>query len=129
MENSSYLVLKKIVLTRYILSNISANIVVTQSDLSLANEYNVGEIIVGNPLNMNGTAGPRSELCHEVADMIREKTPIEVKMWDERQTTVTAIGILNQTDTRGKKRKAVIDTVAATIILENYLAYRKNHKQ
>ena len=50
-------------------------------------------------------------------------------LWDERSTTVSAIGILNTTDTRGKKRKAVVDAVAATLILESYLAYRKNHPE
>ena len=50
-------------------------------------------------------------------------------MWDERSTTVSAIGYLNETNTRGKKRKAVVDRVAATIILESYLMYRKNHPE
>ena len=76
-------------------------------------------VVVGNPLNMNGTAGPRSELCHALADDLAEKLPCPVSMWDERSTTVT--------DVRGKKRKNTIDAVAATIILESYLAYRKNH--
>ncbi len=94
-----------------------------------AKELGAEEIVVGNPLNMNGTAGARSELCHEIADSLREMVDIPVVMWDERSTTVSAIGILNQTDVRGKKRKAVIDAVAATIILESYLAYRKNRKE
>ena len=94
----------------------------------LAKELGAEEIVVGNPLNMNGTAGPRSELCHSVADSLRELLDVPVVMWDERSTTVSAIGILNQTDVRGKKRKAVIDAVAATIILESYMAYRRNKK-
>ena len=101
---------------------------VIEKIIEAAKEQRVEEIVVGNPLNMNGTAGPRSELCHEVADAIREKSGLPVKMWDERSTTVSAIGILNQTDVRGKKRKAVIDAVAAVLILENYMAYRKNNK-
>ena len=52
-----------------------------------------------------------------------------MNLWDERLTTASAIGYLNMTDTRGKKRKAVVDAVAAVIILENYLAYRRNHPQ
>lgn len=95
---------------------------------ALAKEHEVGEIVVGNPLNMNGTAGPRSELAHALADDIRALVDVPVVMWDERSTTVSAIGILNQTDVRGKKRKAVIDSVAAVLILENYLNYRKNRK-
>ncbi len=84
-------------------------------------------IVVGNPLNMNGTAGPRSALCTEVAEKLRAMTDCPVRLWDERSTTVTATQILNTTNVRGKKRKNTIDAVAATIILESYLAYRKNH--
>lgn len=84
-------------------------------------------IVVGNPLNMNGTAGPRSTLCAEVAEKLRTMTDCPVRLWDERSTTVTATQILNTTNVRGKKRKNTIDAVAATIILESYLAYRKNH--
>lgn len=94
-----------------------------------AKELGAGEIVVGNPLNMNGTAGPRSELCHAIAEELRQKTDIPVVMWDERSTTVSAIGILNRTDVRGKKRKAVIDAVAAVLILESYMAYRKNKRK
>ena len=95
---------------------------------ALAAEHAVGEIVVGNPLNMNGTAGPRSEMCAALADELRERVTVPVTLWDERSTTVSAIGILNQADVRGKKRKAVIDSVAAVLILESYLAYRKNKK-
>ena len=86
-------------------------------------------VVVGNPLNMNGTAGPRSELCCALAGELAEKLPCPVRMWDERSTTVTATQYLNMTDVRGKKRKNTIDAVAATIILESYLAYRKNHPE
>ena len=61
--------------------------------------------------------------------MIRELVDVEVRMWDERSTTVTAHQFLNETNVRGKKRKAVVDTVAATIILESYLSYRSKHKE
>lgn len=95
--------------------------------LAQAAELGAERIVIGNPLNMNGTAGPRSALAHALADLLREQSGLPVLLWDERSTTVSAIGILNQTDVRGKKRKAVIDTVAAVLILESYLAYRKNH--
>lgn len=95
--------------------------------LAHATELRADEIVVGNPLNMNGSAGPRSELAHQLADALHEQSGLPVTLWDERSTTVSAIGILNQTDVRGKKRKAVIDAVAAVLILESYLAYRKNH--
>jgi len=94
-----------------------------------AKELRVGQVVVGNPLNMNGSAGPRSELCHALAADLAEQLPCPVKMWDERGTTVTATRYLNATDVRGKKRKNTIDAVAATIILESYLAYRKNHPE
>lgn len=86
-------------------------------------------VVVGHPINMNGTIGPRAEHCAQFACQLEEKLTVPVVLWDERSTTVSAIGYLNVTDTRGKKRKEVIDAVAATIILENYLAYRKNKKE
>ena len=85
--------------------------------------------MVGHPLNMDGSCGDRAKLCEESADKLRELVTVPVELWDERQTTVSAIGYLNETNTRGKKRKQVIDAVAATIILENYLAYRKNQRE
>lgn len=86
-------------------------------------------IVVGNPLNMNGSAGPRSELCKSFADKLKEQVDIPVVMWDERSTTVTAHQMMNDVNKRGKKRKAVIDAVAAAVILENYLAWRANHRE
>lgn len=86
-------------------------------------------IVVGNPINMNGTVGPRSEKCRLFADMLKEKTGLEVVMWDERSTTVTAIGIMNDLNKRGKKRKEALDATAAAVILEGYLAYRKNNSR
>ena len=91
-------------------------------------EYDVSEIIVGHPINMNGTLGPRAQLCEDFAENLGKLVDVPVKLWDERATTVTAHNILNMTDTRGKKRKNVVDAVAATVILESYLEYRKNHK-
>lgn len=84
-------------------------------------------VIVGNPINMNGTYGPRSEKCNLFAEKLRELVDVEVKMWDERSSTVSAIGIMNENNKRGKKRKETLDAVAAAVILESYLAYRKNH--
>ena len=93
-----------------------------------AREQNAGEIIVGLPINMNGTKGERAEKCEKFAELLRGLADVEVKMWDERSTTVTAHQYLNETNVRGKKRKAVVDTVAATIILESYLAFRRKQK-
>ena len=93
-----------------------------------AQEQGAQLVVVGHPLNMDGSKGPRAQLCEEFAEKLGELVSVPVVLWDERQTTVSAIGFLNETNTRGKKRKQVIDAVAATIILENYLAYRRNHK-
>ncbi len=82
-------------------------------------------IVVGLPVNMDGTQGERAQKCRDFAEKLTELTGIETVMWDERVTTVQAIGILNETNVRGKKRKEVIDTVAATLILESYMNYRK----
>ena len=85
-------------------------------------------IVVGLPINMNGTKGPRAEKCEEFAQMLRELVECPVEMWDERSTTVTAHNILNTTNVRGKARKAVVDTVAATIILEGFMNHRRKNK-
>ena len=98
-----------------------------QKTAEAARNARAEEIVVGHPLNMDGTAGDRAKKCEEFAEMLHELTGLPVKLWDERRTTVTAHQYLNDTNTRGKKRKAVVDAVAATIILEGYLGYRKNH--
>ena len=92
-------------------------------------EYDVGMVVVGHPLNMNGSEGPRAKLCQSFAEKLGELVEVPVQLWDERGTTVSAIGYLNETDTRGKKRKEVVDAVAATIILESFMNYRKNHPE
>ena len=98
---------------------------VLQDVIAYAKQYEVDTIVVGLPKNMNNTIGERGEACIEFGNMLKEHTDCEIVMWDERLSTVSAIGFLNETNTRGKKRKAVVDTVAATIILQNYLDYKK----
>ena len=93
-----------------------------------AKEYSAELIVVGLPKNMDGSLGWRAEECTAIAEKIKEKSGKNVVMWDERCTTVSAHTALNFTDTRGKKRKEVVDAVAAVIILEDYLNYRKNTK-
>ena len=92
-------------------------------------EAGARRIVVGNPINMDGTAGERSQACRDFAALLEQKSGLPVVLWDERGTTVTAARYLNVTDTRGKKRKKVIDAMAATIILESYLVWRKNHRE
>ena len=83
-------------------------------------------IVVGLPKNMDGSEGFRAQECKEIAEKIKEATQKEIVLWDERCTTVSAHTALNFTDTRGKKRKDVVDAVAAVIILEDYLRFKKN---
>lgn len=99
-----------------------------QAVAQAAKENKAEMLVVGNPINMNGTLGPRSEKCAMFAAKLRELVDIEVNMWDERSSTVTAISVMNENNKRGKKRKEVLDAVAAAVILESYLAYRKNHR-
>lgn len=86
-----------------------------------AEEYAVEAIVLGHPVNMNGTLGEKSEKVKELAAFLREATGKRVILFDERCTTMLAHQILNTTDTRGKKRKAVVDTLAAEIILQNFI--------
>ena len=91
----------------------------------IAKENQVGEIVVGLPKNMDGTEGPRALLCREFAALLKEATGLPVTMWDERRTTVEAHNILSQHNYHGKKRKNTVDAVAASLILEGYLAFQK----
>ncbi|MBR2432595.1 MAG: Holliday junction resolvase RuvX, partial [Clostridia bacterium] len=86
-----------------------------------ATEHNARLIVIGHPINMNGTLGESSARVHRIADEIRLISDIPVVLFDERCTTMVAASILNMTDTRGQKRKAVIDNLSAEIILQNYL--------
>ncbi len=92
----------------------------------LAREQRAEEIVVGYPKNMNGTIGERAEKCRLFSEELAKLVDCPVTLWDERCTTVSAHNILNVTNTRGKKRKSVVDAVAASIILESYLGYRRN---
>ncbi len=93
--------------------------------VKLCKDNQVGTVVVGLPKNMDGTEGPRAELCREFAELLREATGLEVTMWDERRTTVEAHNILSEHNYHGKKRKNTVDAVAASLILEGYLNFRK----
>jgi putative holliday junction resolvase len=84
------------------------------------------QIVVGLPRNMDGSEGESAQNARAFAERLKALTSIPIVLWDERGTTITAHEYLNDTDTRGKKRKAVIDAVAATVILQDYLSFRKN---
>ena len=93
----------------------------------LVKENEVGQIVVGLPRNMDGTEGPRAQLCREFAEELRIASGCPVAMWDERRTTVEAHNILSAHNYHGQKRKQTVDAVAATLILEGYLAFRKKN--
>ncbi len=78
-------------------------------------------IVIGDPVNMDGTKGPRSEKCRIFADMLAERTGLPVIFWDERLTTVNAHEILSEINVRGEKRKKAVDELSATLILQSYL--------
>lgn len=93
--------------------------------VSLAVEKRAEEIVVGLPKNMDGSKGFRADACESLGELLKARTDIPVKFWDERLTTVSAHRILSENNVRGKKRKAVVDAVAAEIILQNYIDSRK----
>ena len=86
-----------------------------------AKEQRVSAVIVGLPVNMDGSEGSRATRCRKFAFFVKEISGLPVAMFDERMTTMTASRYLNETNTRGKKRKTVIDTLSAQIILQNCL--------
>lgn len=87
----------------------------------IAREQGVVAAVVGLPVNMDGSEGSRAQRCRKFASMLAERLSLPVAMFDERMTTMTASRYLNETGTRGKKRKSVIDTLSAQIILQNCL--------
>ena len=93
---------------------------------SFAKDYRAELFVVGLPKNMDGSEGFRAEACRDFAAKLKEKSGLETELYDERLTTVSAHNALNATNTRGKKRKAVVDAVSAVMILEDYMARRKN---
>ena len=93
----------------------------------LAKEHGVEELVLGHPINMDGTRGPRSEKAQAMKALLEETTSLPVVLWDERRTTIDAHQILFNSGKNAKKRKKVVDAVAASLVLEGYLTYKKNH--
>ena len=91
----------------------------------MVKDHGVTEIVMGLPKNMDGTEGPRAELCRQFAARLEDAVGMPIKLWDERRTTVEAHNILSAHNYHGKKRKDTVDAVAASLILEGYLAFRK----
>ena len=92
-------------------------------------EISAGRILLGLPLNMDGTEGPRAKKSRKIQAMLEAGSGLPVVLWDERRTTVSAAAILAHNATFGKKRKERLDSVSAAVLLESYLAYRRHHPE
>ena len=92
---------------------------------ALAREHGVTELVLGHPVNMDGTLGPRSEKARAMKALLEEVSALPVILWDERRTTIDAHQILQQNGQNAKKRKKTVDAVAAALILEGYLTRRR----
>ena len=101
--------------------------VVAERVAALAKEHGVEELVLGYPKNMDGSLGPRAEKAEAMAELLKAATSLPVVLWDERRTTIDAHQILFNSGKNAKKRKKTVDAVAASLILEGYLTYRKNH--
>lgn len=93
---------------------------------TVAKEQRAVAIVVGLPKNMDGSEGSRADRCKKFAALLEQLSGLPTAMFDERMTTMTAARYLNETNTRGSKRKKVIDTLSAQIILQNCLDRLKN---
>ena len=94
----------------------------------LMKEYQVEELVMGFPRNMDGTEGPRAELYRSFAQKLESITGLKPMLWDERRTTIDAHRILFDIGKNAKKRKKTVDAVAASLILEGYLTFRKSQE-
>ena len=101
--------------------------VVVEQVTLLAKEHGAEELVLGHPVNMDGTLGPRSEKAKAMKVLLEEATSLPVVLWDERRTTVSAAAILADNDTFGAKRKERLDSVSAAVILESFLNWRAHH--
>ena len=103
--------------------------VVAERVAALAREHGAERLVLGHPINMDGTRGPRSEKAQAMKQLLEETTGLPVVLWDERRTTIDAHQILFNSGKNAKKRKKVVDAVAASLILEGYLTYLKSHPE
>ena len=103
--------------------------VVLEELAALVQRQEAQELVMGYPRNMDGTLGPRAEKYAAFARRLEEATGLPVALWDERRTTVDAHRILGEQGVRAKNRKDKIDSVAATLILEGYLDWKRLQAQ
>lgn len=96
---------------------------------ALCEEYEVEEIVLGFPKNMNNTIGDRAEKSLEFAEMLKKRTGLPVVMWDERLTTVAADRTLMDSGVRREDRKTYVDKIAAALILQGYLDLKSNRSE
>ena len=119
--------------TEFLTSPITPQITVTARNkvaarvCEVAAEIGAELIVIGLPLNMDGTEGERAQKSRKLAKTVEIWSRLPVRMWDERQTTCAAADILDESGTYGARRKEILDSVSATVILEDYLAWRKEH--
>ena len=92
---------------------------------ALARDHGAEELVLGHPLNMDGSRGPRAEKAEAMAELLRTVTGLPVVLWDERRTTIDAHQILFNAGKNARKRKKVVDAVAASLILEGYLTFKR----
>ena len=99
--------------------------VVAERVAALAKEHGVEELVLGYPKNMDGSLGPRAEKAEAMAELLKAATSLPVVLWDERRTTIDAHQILFNSGKNAKKRKKTVDAVAASLILEGYLDFKR----
>ena len=102
--------------------------VVLEELAKLVQSHRVDELIMGFPRNMDGTEGPRAQLYRDFASRVAEVTGLTPVLWDERRTTVDAHRILFDSGKNAKKRKQTVDAVAASLILEGYLDFKRRQR-
>lgn len=105
------------------------NEVVLEELKKLVESYRVEELVMGFPRNMDGTEGPRAQLYRDFASQVEGATGLKPVLWDERRTTVDAHRILFAAGQNAKKRKKTVDAVAASLILEGYLNFKRMNRQ
>ena len=103
--------------------------VVVDELAKLIEKHRPDEVVLGFPKNMDGTDGRKADLYRELAAALEEVTGMEVILWDERRTTIDAHQILFNQGKDGRKRKKIVDAVAASLILENYLDYKRMKRE
>ena len=99
--------------------------VVAEEIRKLIAQHGVDELVMGFPRNMDGTEGPRAALYKDFAAQVQAATGLAPVLWDERRTTVEAHNILHASGKKMKQHKKNVDAVAATLILEGYLTFKK----